>query len=34
MDRQMRVMARTLLDGYPAGQLQKRFPNSREPARC
>jgi TetR/AcrR family transcriptional regulator, repressor for neighboring sulfatase len=27
MDRQMRVMARTLLDGYPAAQLQKRFPN-------
>lgn len=27
MDRQMRVMARTVLDGYPAGQLQKRFPN-------
>ncbi len=27
LDRQMRVMARTLLDGYPAGQLQKRFPN-------
>jgi TetR/AcrR family transcriptional regulator, repressor for neighboring sulfatase len=27
VDRQMRVMARTLLDGYPAGQLQKRFPN-------
>ena len=26
-DRQMRVMARTLLDGYPAAQLQKRFPN-------
>jgi AcrR family transcriptional regulator len=25
-DRHMRVMARTLLDGYPAGQLQKRFP--------
>lgn len=23
----MRVMARTVLDGYPAGQLQKRFPN-------
>jgi hypothetical protein len=23
----MRVMARTLLDGYPAAQLQKRFPN-------
>lgn len=27
LDRQMRVMARTLLDGYPAGQLQARFPN-------
>jgi len=27
LDRQMRVMARTLLDGYPAEQLQKRFPN-------
>ncbi|MGC2654158.1 MAG: helix-turn-helix domain-containing protein [Mycobacterium sp.] len=26
-DQQLRVMARTLLDGYPAGQLQKRFPN-------
>lgn len=26
-DRQSRVMARALLDGYPAGQLQKRFPN-------
>ncbi|UXA08093.1 TetR/AcrR family transcriptional regulator [Mycobacterium sp. SMC-2] len=26
LDRQMRVMARTVLDGYPAGQLQKRFP--------
>src|SRR5437660_9011865 len=25
LDRQMRVMARTLLDGYPAAQLQKRF---------
>ncbi len=23
----MRVAARTLLDGYPAGQLQSRFPN-------
>src|SRR6185437_7600914 len=30
MDRQMRVMARTVLDGYPAGQLQKRFPNVAE----
>lgn len=27
LDCQMRVMARTVLDGYPAGQLQKRFPN-------
>lgn len=27
MDRQMRVMARTVLDGYPAGKLQKLFPN-------
>ncbi len=27
LDRQIRVMARTVLDGYPAGQLQKRFPN-------
>ena len=27
MDRQMRVMARTLLDGYPAERLQKNFPN-------
>jgi TetR/AcrR family transcriptional regulator, repressor for neighboring sulfatase len=27
LDRQMRVLARTLLDGYPAAQLQKRFPN-------
>jgi len=26
-DRQMRVMARTLLDGYPAAKLQQRFPN-------
>lgn len=26
-DRQLRVMARTLLDGYPAGRLQQRFPN-------
>ncbi|EID17038.1 transcriptional regulator [Mycobacterium xenopi RIVM700367] len=25
-DRHMRVMARALLDGYPAGQLQSRFP--------
>jgi AcrR family transcriptional regulator len=27
LDRQMRVIARTLLDGYPAGRLQTRFPN-------
>jgi AcrR family transcriptional regulator len=27
MDRHMRVMARALLDGYPVGQLQTRFPN-------
>ncbi len=27
LDTQMRVMARTVLDGYPAAQLQKRFPN-------
>lgn len=27
LDRQLRVSARTLLDGYPAGQLQTRFPN-------
>lgn len=27
LDRQMRVMARTVLDAYPVGQLQKRFPN-------
>ncbi|MGV9802719.1 TetR/AcrR family transcriptional regulator [Mycobacterium sp. NPDC003449] len=26
MDRHMRVMARALLDGYPVGQLQTRFP--------
>jgi AcrR family transcriptional regulator len=25
-DRHMRVIARTLLDGYPAGQLQSQFP--------
>src|ERR1700691_1699989 len=25
-DRHMRVMARTLLDGYPVGKLQTRFP--------
>ncbi|MCV7096759.1 TetR/AcrR family transcriptional regulator [Mycobacterium kubicae] len=30
MDRQMRVWARTLLDGYPAEQLQTRFPNVAE----
>jgi AcrR family transcriptional regulator len=28
MERQMRVMARTLLDGYPAGKLQTRFPGA------
>ncbi|MBW0017431.1 MAG: TetR/AcrR family transcriptional regulator [Mycobacterium sp.] len=28
LDRHMRVMARTLLDGYPAGQLQTRFPGA------
>ncbi|KAA8965301.1 TetR/AcrR family transcriptional regulator [Mycobacterium sp.] len=27
-DRHMRVTARTLLDGYPAGQLQTRFPGA------
>ncbi|WP_081968358.1 TetR/AcrR family transcriptional regulator [Mycobacterium kyorinense] len=26
VDRHLRVMARTLLDGYPAGQLQTHFP--------
>lgn len=26
MDRHIRVMARALLDGYPVGQLQTRFP--------
>ncbi|OBG80389.1 TetR family transcriptional regulator [Mycobacterium sp. NS-7484] len=26
MDQHMRVMARALLDGYPVGQLQTRFP--------
>ena len=26
LDRQMRVMARALLDGYPVGRLQIRFP--------
>lgn len=30
LDRHMRVLARTLLDGYPAGHLQKRFPNVAE----
>ncbi len=30
LDQQMRVMARTVLDGYPAGQLQKHFPNVAE----
>ena len=28
LDRHMRVMARTLLDGYPAGKLQTRFPGA------
>ena len=28
LDRHMRVMARTLLDGYPAGRLQTRFPGA------
>src|ERR1700722_17414948 len=28
MDRHVRVMARTLLDGYPAGKLQTRFPGA------
>ena len=27
MDRHMRVVARSLLDGYPAGELQTNFPN-------
>ena len=27
-DRHMQVMARTLLDGYPAGKLQTRFPGA------
>ncbi|GAB7143433.1 TetR/AcrR family transcriptional regulator [Mycobacterium riyadhense] len=30
LDRHMRVMARSLLDGYPAGRLQTRFPNVAE----
>lgn len=30
LDRQMRVWARTLLDGYPVEQLQMRFPNVAE----
>lgn len=30
VDRQLRVVARSLLDGYPVGQLQKRFPNVSE----
>ena len=30
IDRHMRVLARSLLDGYPAGQLQQRFPNVAE----
>ncbi|MDV3127394.1 TetR/AcrR family transcriptional regulator [Mycobacterium sp. 21AC1] len=29
VDRHMRVMARSLLDGYPVGQLQTRFPGVR-----
>ena len=28
LDRHMRVMARTLLDGYPVGKLQTRFPGA------
>lgn len=28
MDRHIRVMARTLLDGYPAGELQSQFPGA------
>src|SRR5215472_11468796 len=28
LDRHLRVMARTLLDGYPAGKLQTRFPGA------
>jgi AcrR family transcriptional regulator len=28
LDRHLRVMARTLLDGYPAGKLQSRFPGA------
>lgn len=28
MDQHMRVMARALLDGYPIGELQTRFPGS------
>jgi len=27
LDRQVRVLARVLLDGYPAGELQSTFPN-------
>ncbi|OSC43005.1 TetR/AcrR family transcriptional regulator [Mycobacterium decipiens] len=30
LGRHMRVLARSLLDGYPVGQLQKRFPNVAE----
>jgi AcrR family transcriptional regulator len=30
LEQQMRVMARTLLDGYPAGKLQKQFPGAAE----
>lgn len=32
LDRQIQVMARTVLDGYPAGQLQA-LPQYRDPAR-
>lgn len=28
LDRHLRVMARTLLDGYPVGKLQTRFPGA------
>ena len=30
IDRQLRVIARTTLDGYPVGELQTRFPNIAE----
>ncbi|HME48509.1 helix-turn-helix domain-containing protein [Mycobacterium sp.] len=30
VDRQLRVIARTTLDGYPIGELQTRFPNIAE----